>query len=105
GKEKSFNTPENPAIQGKNRYWPPRLADKRPLSQDILQSHFSINSKSSGQVTLKLRNDPGTNKGAWPAASIADASSVTAIPADCASVNAARSRPARNICGVCASHS
>src|SRR5690606_2876587 len=74
-----------------------------PDAEGKVHSHFSISSKSSGQVTLKLRMSPGTSSGACPAASMAEASSVTSAPAACACRRAARNTPARNICGVCAS--
>src|SRR5690606_35972302 len=68
-------------------------------------NHFSISSKSSGQVTLKFRAEPKINKGRLPANSMALASSVTAKPCSLATCKASRKAWAGNSWGVCASHS
>ena len=44
-------------------------------------SSRSASARSCGQVTLKFSSSPGTSSGAWPSASTALASSVTASPA------------------------
>src|SRR5687767_5411815 len=55
---------------------------------------------SSGQVTLRFSRLPATTRGLSPSCSTAAASSVGA---PLALASACASRPARNICGVCAS--
>src|SRR5690606_21098419 len=75
-----------------------------PYANRHAHNHFSINSKSSGQETLKFRAEPNINKAWLPANSMALASSVTTKPCSLAACKASRKACAGNSWGVCANH-